>query len=276
MSCLKGAFLKLRTSLVLFPFVLVVIISIVHFEKAKTVSDAQPLNTCVKLRAEMEKQACPNTVAYDWGELNQYREENLRLPILAVGERRVVFFGDSITLEWQTLNQQKPFEGIAVVNRGISGQLTSQMLLRFRQDVIDLHPNVVVIQGGTNDLARVLPPALPIIESNLASMAQLAQVNGIRTVLASILPVNDYELDPHGQHYLQTRNHSPQQIRDLNDWLRKYALETNCVFLDYYSAMLDSQGFLKKGYSLDGLHPNAAAYKVMKPLAADAIKEAMR
>lgn len=252
---------------------LVVIISIVYFEKTKTLSEAQPVNTCVKLRAEMEKQACPDTLAYDWGQLTQYQDENLRLP--AVGERRVVFFGDSITLEWPALDQ-KHFEGIAVVNRGISGQLTSQMLLRFRQDVIDLHPNVVVIQGGTNDLARVLPPANPTIESNLASMAQLAQVNGIRTVLASILPVNDYELDPRGQHYLQTRNHSPQQIRDLNDWLRKYAMETNCVFLDYYSAMVDSRGFLKKGYSVDGLHPNAAAYELMKPLAADAIKKAMR
>src|SRR5258708_6097917 len=106
-----------------------------------------------------------------------------------------------------------------------------------------------------NDLARVLPPALPMIESNLASMAQLAQVNGIRTVLASILPVNDYELDSHGQHYLQTRNHSPQQIRDLNDWLWKYAVETNCVFLDYYSATVDSQPFLAPRSILYRFHP---------------------
>jgi acyl-CoA thioesterase I len=268
--------LKVRTSLVLLPLLLVVVITIAYFEKEKRLSDAPALNTCVKLRDEMEKQACPDTVAYDWGQLNQYREENLRLRAQAVGERRVVFFGNSITFEWPALDQKKHFEGIVVMNRGISGQLTSQMLLRFRQDVVDLHPNAVVIEGGINDLARVLPPAIPTIKSNLASMAQLAQANGIHTVLASLLPVNDYELDPHGLHYLQTRNHPPQQIRDLNDWLRKYARDMNCVFLDYYSATVDSQGFLKKGYSDDGLHPNATAYQVMEPLAAEAIKAAMR
>jgi len=103
--------LKVRTSLVLFPFLLVVIVSIVNFEEAKTLSDAQPFNTCVKLRAEMEKQACPNTVAYDWGELNRYREENLRLPTTAVGERRVVFVGDSITLD--PGRHERPCKGLA-------------------------------------------------------------------------------------------------------------------------------------------------------------------
>jgi lysophospholipase L1-like esterase len=107
-------------------------------------------------------------------------------------------------------------------------------------------------------------------------MAQLARANGIRTVLASILPVNDYEIDARGKPYMQTRNHSPQQIRELNAWLREYAMETNCIFVDYYSALVDGQGFLKKGYSADGLHPNTAGYAVMEPLAAQTLKMATR
>ena len=264
--------MRARASLIF--FLVVVLFSVMYLTKRKTTPDLPLPITCAKLRAQLESQSCPDTVAFDWGELLHYREENSRLPPPAAGEPRAVFFGDSITLEWPVLSQPKPFAGLSAVNRGISGQLTAQMLLRFRQDVIDLHPVVVVIQGGTNDLARILPPALPSIESNLASMVQLAQANGIRTILAAIPPVNDYELDPQGQPYLQTHTHSPQQIRELNDWLRKYAAETHCSFIDYYSAMVDNQGFLKKGFSADGLHPNAVGYAAMEPLAAEALKAA--
>jgi acyl-CoA thioesterase I len=246
----------------------------VYFKKRKSESNVTPANTCAALRAQMEGMACPETIAFDWGDVARFREVNLKLAPLAAGERRVVFFGDSITYRWAALEQPKRFEDVMGVNRGIPGQITSQMLLRFRQDVVELHPSAVVILAGTNDLARLLPPALPVIEANLASMTQLAQANGIRTVLASVLPVNDYETDSSGKLSFQTRTRPPQQIRELNEWLKKYAAEHNCIFADYYSVLVDSQGFMKKGYSVDGLHPNDAGYQVMEPVAAAALKAA--
>ncbi len=232
--------------------------------------------TCVQLRAEMEQLSCSDTIANDWGELDRYREANAQIPEAKAGQPRIVFIGDSITSEWPALGVPGRFAGVDVINRGIAGQLTSQMLLRFRQDVIDLHPQVVVILGGSNDIARVLSPALPIVEGNLASMAQLAKANGIRAILSSIPPVNNYELDPKGKPYPQMETHSPQQIRKLNDWIRKFAKDNDCLFLDYYSALVDGQGFLRKGYSVDGLHPNAAGYAVMERSALQAIRAATR
>ncbi len=242
----------------------------------KAVPARSTARTCVQLRAEIEQLSCSDTIANDWGELGRYREANAQIPDAKSGQPRIVFIGDSITSEWPALGVPGRFAGVDVINRGIAGQLTSQMLLRFRQDVVDLHPQVVVILGGSNDIARVLSPALPIVEGNLASMAQLAKANGIRTILSSIPPVNNYELDPKGKPYLQMETHSPQQIRKLNDWVRKFTKDNDCLFLDYYSALVDGQGFLRKGYSVDGLHPNAAGYAVMEPLALQAIRAATR
>jgi lysophospholipase L1-like esterase len=233
-------------------------------------------NSCVQLRSEMDRLSCGGTVAYDWGELGVYREADLRQPAPSQGLSRVVFIGDSITFAWPDLEAPGRFPGLEGVNRGITGQVTAQMLLRFRQDVINLHPKIVVILAGTNDLSRVLPPRLPVIEGNLASMVQLAKANGIQTVLSSILPITDYERDPNGRPYIQTKAHSPQEVRELNKWLGQFAAENGCVFLDYYSALADEQGFLRRGYSYDGLHPNAAGYSVMDPPLRHAISAALR
>ncbi len=168
-----------------------------RFEKRPALPKST-VNSCVQLRTELEQNSCSGTIAYDWGELSHYRQANARITEADSKLPRVVFLGDSITLAWPALDAKEHFSGLDVINRGITGQLTSQMLLRFRQDVVDLHPQVVVILGGSNDLARVLPPALPVIESNLGSMAQLAKANGIRTVLSSLPPVSDYGHEENG------------------------------------------------------------------------------
>lgn len=242
--------------------------------ETKSIPAKSSASACVQLRAELERMSCGGTVANDWGELAQYRDADAQIGQATPGLPRIVFIGDSITFGWPGLGAKGHFEGVDVFNRGITGQLTAQMLLRFRQDVVDLHPQVVVILGGSNDIERVMPPALPVIEGNLASMAQLAKANGIRAVISSIPPVHDSGHDERGNPLKQTRTHPSQQIRELNDWLRKFAKENGCVFVDYYSALIDRDGFLKKEYSEDGLHPNAAGYAVMEPLVVQAIKEA--
>lgn len=204
----------------------------------------------------------------DWPQLAVYRESNARLGAPAPGKARVIFFGDSVTEGWER-RAGSFFPGNAYINRGIHGQTTAQMLVRFRADVIALKPRVVLILGGTNDLAGKTGPSSPaMIEDNLASMTELAQANGIRVVLASLLPVNDY-VEP------RTTHRSPQKITELNAWIKTYALRRNAIYLDYFSAMVDSAGTLKKEWSDDGLHPNAAGYAVMTPLAQKAIEQAL-
>jgi acyl-CoA thioesterase I len=233
--------------------------------------------TCVQLRSELDRFSCPGTIAYDWGELTYFRDDDARIAEAAPSNLpRVVFIGDSITYGWPGLGPNGSFKNIAVVNRGITSQLTAQMLLRFRQDVIDLHPQVVVILGGSNDLEFLMPPAVPIVQSNLASMAQLARANGIATVVSSIPPVSDYELDVDHRPALRTKTHPPEQIREINDWMKKFASERGCIYLDYYSSLVDEKGFFKKGYSLDGLHPNDRGYAIMEKLLTQAIAAALR
>ena len=234
-------------------------------------------STCVQLRAELDRLSCPGTIAYDWGELTYYRDDDARIAQAAPTHLpRVVFIGDSITYGWPGLGPNGNFKNIDVVNRGITSQLTAQMLLRFRQDVIDLHPQVVVILGGSNDLEFLIPPAVPIVQSNLASMAQLAKANGIRTVLSSIPPVSDYEVDVDRRPALRTKSHPPNQIREINEWMKKFASESGCIYLDYYSSLVDEKGFFKKGYSLDGLHPNDRGYAIMEKLVTEAITAVLR
>jgi lysophospholipase L1-like esterase len=206
----------------------------------------------------------------DWPQLARYRDDNARLAAPAANEARVVFLGDSITDGWGRGSDNGVFfPGKPYVNRGISGQTTAQMLIRFRADVIALKPRVVVILAGTNDIAGNTGPAtLGMIEDNLASMTELAQANAIKVVLASVLPVNDASSP-------QTDNHPPQKIRELNAWIKDYAQRKALVYLDYYSAMLDASSELKKELSGDGLHPNSAGYAVMMPLAQRAIEQAL-
>jgi lysophospholipase L1-like esterase len=269
--------LRRATKFGLVGLAVVICILVISFRgklETKTIPAKSTASSCVQLRAELERISCGGTVANDWGELAQYREANAQVGQATPGLPRVVFIGDSITFRWPDLGVKGHFEGMDVINRGIAGQLTAQMLLRFRQDVVDLHPRVVVILGGSNDIERVMPPTLPVIEGNLASMAQLAKANGIRAVLSSIPPVHDSGHDEQGNPSKQTRTHPSQQIRELNDWTRKFAKENGCVFVDYYSALVDHEGFLKTEYSDDGLHPNAAGYAVMEPLVVHAIREA--
>jgi lysophospholipase L1-like esterase len=206
----------------------------------------------------------------DFGELARYRDANAALKAPAAGENRVVFFGDSITDLWHL---EEYFPGKPYINRGIGGQTTPQMLIRFRQDVVELHPKVVVILAGTNDIAgNTGPMRLEDIEANYSSMAEIARVNNIRVVFASVMPVNNYT----AQAQIFFAQRSPQKIVTLNRWLKDYVgSNSDCVYLDYLSAMVDEKGYLRKDLADDGLHPNAAGYKAMVPLAESAIRSAL-
>ena len=204
----------------------------------------------------------------DYGQLARYREANMKLGPAV--ENRVVFFGDSITDIWKLADY---FPGKPYVNRGIGGQTTPQMLVRFRQDVIDLQPKVVVILAGTNDIAgNTGPMRNEDIEANYASFAELARAHGIRVVYSSILPVHDYT--EKSKDFFAQRPMS--RILELNTWLKDYCAKNKIVYLDYFSALVDDKGLLKKDLADDGLHPNDAGYKIMAPLAEAAIQKAMK
>jgi lysophospholipase L1-like esterase len=214
-----------------------------------------------------------NDLINDYGNLHRYAADNQKIQAPAAGEDRVVFMGDSITDGWGRSNNpaiMSPFfPGKPYVNRGISGQTTAQMLLRFYPDVIALKPKVVVFLAGTNDLAGNLGPVtMESIENNLAAMADIARANGIKVVLGSVMPVCDY-------HRPQTAQRPPEKIKALNEWLKATAAGRHYVYLDYYSAMLDDKGMLRAELTLDGLHPNAAGYQIMAPLAEKAIAQAL-
>jgi lysophospholipase L1-like esterase len=201
----------------------------------------------------------------DFGELARYRDENARLPSPAPGEKRVVFFGDSITDIWPLAEY---FPGKPYINRGISGQTTAQMLVRFRQDVIALQPKAVVILAGTNDIAgNTGPTRIEDIEANFTSLAELAKANRIAIVFSSVLPVHNYTPESHDLF----AQRPPEKIAELNRWLKTYCAAQGCIYLDYFSAMVDRSGLLRKELANDGLHPNQAGYKLMAPLAEGAI-----
>jgi lysophospholipase L1-like esterase len=201
----------------------------------------------------------------DFGELKRYREANAALAPPAPGENRVVFLGDSITDYWKLADY---FPGKPYINRGIDGQTTPQMLVRFRQDVIALHPRVLIVLAGTNDVAGVTGPARnEDIEANYASMAESARLHHIRVVFASLLPVNNYTEDAKESFSLRPR----ERLLALNTWLKDYCAKNGFVYLDYFSAVMDDKGMLKRDLSDDGLHPNASGYKTMAPLAEKAI-----
>jgi len=205
----------------------------------------------------------------DFGQLARYRDANSSLKVPAADENRVVFFGDSITDIWKL---EDYFPGKPYINRGIGGQTTPQMLVRFRQDVIDLHPKVVVILAGTNDIAgNTGPMTLENIEANYSSLAELARVHNIRVVFSSVLPVHNYT--PKSQDFFAQR--PPEKILALNRWLKDYCAANVLTYLDYFTPMVDDKGLLKRDLAEDGLHPNPAGYKMMAPLAEAAIAKAL-
>ena len=203
----------------------------------------------------------------DWPDLQHFKAANDTLPARGADEDRVVFMGNSITIGWL---HKVPgfFEGKPYVNRGISGQTTPQMLLRFRQDVLDLHPKVVVILAGTNDIAgNTGPMTLEQIADNLKSMAQLALANGVEPVLCSVLPAYDYPWRP---------GLSPNvKIPQLNGMIRAYCEETGIGYLDYFSAMADDRNGLDNTLATDEVHPTEKGYRMMAPLAEAAIRDAL-
>lgn len=209
-----------------------------------------------------------NSYGQDWPNLEHFAENNEMVGLPAADENRVVFMGNSITIGW--LNKRPEFfEGKPYINRGISGQTTPQMLLRFRQDVIDLKPKVVVILAGTNDIAGNTGPSTPkMILDNIKSMAELANANGIKVIISSVLPAYDYPWRPGLK--------PNEKIPALNSLLKEYSETNGYIYLDYFTAMADDRKGLPKKYAEDEVHPTAAGYAVMEPLVEAAIIKALQ
>lgn len=213
---------------------------------------------------EARRIAAEERVHNDWAGLRRYREANAALQPSSF---RVVFMGNSITDAWPRRSEQF-FEGHGYVGRGISGQTTPQMLVRFHQDVIELEPHVVVINAGTNDIAgNTGPSTIDMITANLKGMSQLAEASGIKVVLASITPAYDYPWRP-------GKEPAPK-VAAVNQWMKGYCEGHGCVYADYHSAMSDEKGEMLEGLSTDGIHPNAAGYAIMEPIITAAITKAM-
>jgi lysophospholipase L1-like esterase len=250
-------------------FCCLLVMSSLSFAAAQTAP--QESQECADAKAQAARL---QTRLQDWPALARYREANAGVAAPAKEEKRVVFMGDSITDFWKlaTYFPSKPY-----INRGISGQTTPQMLVRFRPDVIALKPQVVVILAGTNDVAgNTGPMTLEAIQDNLASMFELARASNIRVVIASVLPVSDYSKNREGKPIIQTTRRPPEKIKTLNEWIKKHAAQNGLTYLDYFSAMVDEKGFLKEELSNDGLHPNEKGYVVMQPLVEQAIAAAMK
>ena len=231
----------------------------------------EPTANCPDMARALQDLLRADVRARDFAELRRFRDDNRSLK---PADTRVVFMGDSITDLWRQPQFGGFFPGKPYVDRGISGQTTPQMLLRFRQDVVALHPAVVVILAGTNDIAgNTGPETDDEIEGYLASMCELAQTNSMRVVLGSITPVSDYHRRPPASP--MTTRRPPERIAALNSWIRDYASSHHHLYLDYFSAMVDSAGMLREEFSEDDLHPNAKGYAVMAPLAEAAVQKAL-
>lgn len=201
----------------------------------------------------------------DWPYLKKYQKENANLPILESGEKRIVFMGDSITEFWSVLCPEF-FDGKPYINRGISGQTSPQMLIRFRADVIDLKPSIVVLLAGANDIAgNTGPSTLEMITDNIFSMAELAKVHQIKVILCSVLPAYDFDWKP--------GSFPAEKIVTLNTMMQQYAEANEILYLDYHSALVDERKGLDANFTDDEVHPNKKGYEVMAPLVEKAINE---
>lgn len=204
----------------------------------------------------------------DWPNLRRYRDENKKVGLPSANENRVVFMGNSITDGWINASPEF-FSKNPYLDRGISGQTTPQMLIRFRQDVINLKPKVVVILAGINDIAgNTGPSSMEMIEDNLMSMAQLAKSNGIKVVMCSITPAVAFPWRP--------GINPVEKIAAINKWMKNYTAKNNFVFVDYFDAMADEKRGLPPDLSKDGVHPTEAGYKIMEPLAVKGIEKALK
>jgi lysophospholipase L1-like esterase len=233
--------------------------------KPETVAPATAQSTTQPAASKLTTSGHDHLLLSDFPWLAHFKDADSQLGPPTAGENRVVFMGDSITQGWH-LDQS--FPGKPYINRGISGQTTPQMVLRFHQDVVNLKPKVVVILAGVNDIAgNTGPMALEDIENNLAAMAEIATANGITVVFCSVLPAYDFSWSP-GQH-------PAPKIADLNNWLKSYAASKAYSYVDYYTPMKDDRGGLPTTLSRDGVHPNPSGYAIMTPLVEAAIEKAL-
>jgi lysophospholipase L1-like esterase len=224
--------------------------------------------TAAQTAQTAQQQAAAERQRNDWPNLARYREANAALGAPAPGENRAVFMGNSITDAWAK-RFATDFPGKPYVGRGISGQTTPQMLVRFRQDVVALKPKVVVILAGINDIAgNTGPSTQEMIADNIMSMTEIAKSNGIRVVLSSVLPAFDFP-------WRRGMEPAPKVVA-LNAWIKRYAQEAGVVYLDYHTRMADARGGLSPEMASDGVHPTAAGYQIMAPMAEAAIQEALR
>jgi lysophospholipase L1-like esterase len=205
--------------------------------------------------------------AQDWANLKRFDMQNAELGMPEAAEQRVVFMGNSITEGWLSIRPEF-FAGKPYVNRGIGGQTTPQMLVRFRQDVIDLQPAVVVILAGINDIAgNTGPSTIDMITDNIFSMAELATANNIAVVLCAVLPAADFSWNPGLQ--------PTEKVIELNKRLKSYATKHSLGYVDYFTPMANNANGLKTELGEDGVHPNAAGYAIMEPLVEEALVEVL-
>ncbi len=236
--------------------------------------DPPPSNCCLAMAARSLADQL-----LDWNQLGRYRAENQELKRRSAVPQRVLFMGDSITDFWRL---DEHFPGKPYVNRGISGQTTPQMLVRMYPDVIDLKPAVLVVLAGINDISHNTGPATAeMVQQNIMAMTDLAQHHGIKVILCSILPISDYAFlnqqdgSGSGMRMKVTETHPPGDILKLNAWMKDYALQVHAIYADYFSALVDEKGWLKQNCSGDGIHPNAAGYKIMASIIDEAIQKAL-
>ena len=256
---------------------IILLVALAATASAQTVTGPVLTGPCADTVALQKALDSANSRLSDWPNLGRYREANLELPPPSPDKPRVVFLGDSITDNWNNPGFGGFFPGKPYINRGISGQTTPQMLLRFRADVLALKPAVVVLLAGTNDIAgNTGTMSLEMIEDNYATMAELARAHGVKMVFSSIMPVSDYARDASGAAVNRTRQRPPEKIAALNSWMQDYAQREGHIYLDYVTPLADEKGFLKADLADDGLHPNAKGYALIAPIAEQAIAAALK
>ena len=266
----------MKTPVLALAFVSLAGVHVLHAQLAEPYALPRPANCCLLNTATTLAEQLQ-----DWNQLSRYHDANIELMKKPVEPGRVVFMGDSITDGWRL---DDAFPGRPYVNRGISGQTTAQMLVRFYPDVIALKPAAVIMLAGTNDIARNNgPQTLEMIQQNVMAMTELAQGHGVKMILCAVMPISDRTMTPAGRGggptprpRIQSVQRPPADILKFNAWLKSYAAQKGAIYADYYAATVDPEGFLKDGFTNDGLHPNAQGYTLMNPVAAAAIAQALK